>query len=170
VDSSHQEFAGVSQLFHTIQLHQNTTGGNRRQKEKSDFIGCVTRMLAEYPPVSDLLLVLEDDALIVEDFFTILSSILEFHLHSYMLDEWLDIKLYTPPKWSGFGLDFLPLLDLIASSGLIAMLYIFSAKLISRQVIYLKESNLLLIFTSGFLLLAIPGLLFSSPDRCSAGC
>ena len=132
VDSSHQEFGAVSHLFHTIQLHQNTTGGNRRQKEKSDFIGCVTRMLAEYPPVSDLLLVLEDDALIVQDFFTILSSILEFHLPSYQLDDWLDIKLYTPPKWSGFGLDFLPLLDLVASSGLIAMAYIISAKLINR--------------------------------------
>ena len=128
----------MSHLFHTIQLDQNKTGGNRRQKEKSDFIGCVTRMVAEYPPVSDILLVLEDDALIVQNFFTILSSILEFHLHSYTLDEWLDIKLYTPPKWSEFGLDFLTLLDLVASSGLIAMLYIFSAKLISRKVIYPK--------------------------------
>ena len=96
-------------------------------------------MVAEYPPFSDILLVLEDDALIVQNFFTILYSILEFHLPSYQLDEWLDIKLYTPPKWSGFGLDFLPVLDLVASSGLIAMLYIFSAKLISRKVIYLKS-------------------------------
>ena len=63
-------------------------------------------MLPEWWP-NILLLVLEDDALIGEDLFTILSSILEFYLPSYQLDEWLDIKLYTPPKWLGFGLDFL---------------------------------------------------------------
>ena len=107
VDNSHGEFAAVSHLFHTMQLDPNKSEKKGRQKEKSDLIGCVTRMVAKYPPVSDLLLVLEDDALIGEDLFTILSSILEFYLPSYQLDEWLDIKLYTPPKWLGFGLDFL---------------------------------------------------------------
>ena len=134
---SHPEYAGIAHMFHTIHADQNqtkhhTVRGKARQKEKSDFVGCVTRLLAEASHGSDLLLVLEDDALIVEEFFPTLSSILLFHLPSYQQKDWLDVKLYTPPKWSGFGLDILPILDLIAYSGLIAVAYVSIAKMTSR--------------------------------------
>jgi hypothetical protein len=174
--NSHQEFDSIPHIFHTVQLYQNITNidqvfENKRQKEKFDFVGCVTRMFSEYLPSSDsdLLLVLEDDALIVEDFFPTLSSILQTHLPSYQQEEWLDIKLYTPPKWSGFGLELLPAIDLVAYSGLIATFYVFITMMISRYDKILKISNSVSITTSGFLLVAAPTQLVSTPDCSSAG-
>ena len=79
-----------------------------------------------------MLLVLEDDALIVEDFFATLSSIIQFHLPSYQQEDWLDIKLYSPPKWAGFGLDCLPAIELVAESGLLATIYILLSNLSSQ--------------------------------------
>ena len=145
ITDSHQEFHQISHLFRTIQLYENITDHkqvleNKHQKEKSDFVGCVSRLMSAYPPDgdNDLLLVLEDDALIVEDFFITLSSILGFHLPSYQQGEWLDIKLYTPPKWAGFGLDWIPALELFAESGLASVLYLFITAIIMRYFFYIS--------------------------------
>ena len=129
---THPEIVNISNLFTTIEL----PGDNQRQtrqKEKTDFIGCVARVLALHPG-TDLLLVLEDDALILEDFFPTLSSILMSPMPFYQQDSWLDIKLYTPPKWSGFGLDFQPLLELVVYSSILTTTYLASARLASRCV------------------------------------
>ena len=107
--------------------HQNKPKSNiqlteiqKRRKEKSDFVGCVQQKLRATD--FSLLLVLEDDALIHPDFFHNLYSILDFHLPRYPLDQWIDIKLFYPPKWTGYGLDFIPIIDIFAMSGLLAIL------------------------------------------------
>ena len=129
---THPEIVNISNLFTTIELPGDKQR-QPRQKQKTDFIGCVARVLALQPD-ADLLLVLEDDALILEEFFPTLSSILMFHMPFYQKDSWLDIKLYTPPKWSGFGLDFQPLLELVVYSSILTTSYLASARLASRCV------------------------------------
>ena len=127
INDDHLEFDEISTFFPSILLHQNKSKSNlqlteiqKRKKEKSDFVGCVQQELRAHDV--SLLLVLEDDALIHPDFFHNLYSILDFHLPRYSLDQWIDIKLFYPPKWTGYGLDLIPIIDIFATSGLLAIL------------------------------------------------
>ena len=95
-------------------------------KEKDDYRFCLQSALKYNPRY---VILLEDDVLVVEQFFDIikikLNHIISSHGDGY--SNWLFMKLYYPQKWQGYGINFYHYMELtgIAISGgsIILMLY-----------------------------------------------
>ena len=130
----HPEFKDIDHIFATIELNaDDTISKDPRVQQKTDFKDCIDRLMltinttnkAEIP---SLLLVQEDDALIAENFFDTLFSVLQFHKLDPEKYDWLDVKLHYPLKWAGFGLDSESLVELLSLSGLLAFIYLLLVK------------------------------------------
>jgi len=105
---------------------QRREGKLRQQTE--NYVSCIRSALSVlFANVDsrlnvDSLLVLEDDAVIMEGFFTIVTKILEEKRS--LAESWLDFKLYSPPQWQGF-LDFcpVPLTEWVSTSCLLGIFF-----------------------------------------------
>lgn len=66
------------------------------------------------------MVILEDDAVIKDDFLNRLDYLLRLiEQQRYGPTEWLDLKLYSQPRLQGFAWDPQPLLELVAYSCLL---------------------------------------------------
>ena len=70
----------------------------------------------------ELILWLEDDVVLMENFFPTLTSILDHHTEKLARAPWLDIKLYLIPGLRGYAWDPQPLLELISTTALITLI------------------------------------------------
>ena len=67
------------------------------------------------------ILILEDDTLVMQGFFSILSTWMTFHQERLEAEPWLDIKLYLNPRLRGWAWDPLPLVELLSSTSFLAI-------------------------------------------------
>ena len=77
---------------------------NQKDKEKKivqDFVLCHEAIENEINEDVKHLLWLEDDVILMEDFFSTLSSIMTFRKMLLQSQKWLDIKLYLNPRLRG---------------------------------------------------------------------
>ena len=109
--------------FHLMQpnksLPANLSPGNR--KAKRDFVFCADRMDEMLPKDVKHILILEDDTLMMEGFFSTLSAWMTFHQERLEAEPWFDIKLYLNPRLRGWALDQLPLVELLSSTSLLSL-------------------------------------------------
>jgi len=100
--------------------HQKREGKLRQQTE--NYVSCIRSALSALSANVDSLLVLEDDAVIMEGFFPIVTKILEEKRS--LAKSWLDFKLYSPPQWQGFfDLCPVPLTEWVSTSCLLGILF-----------------------------------------------
>jgi hypothetical protein len=89
-----------------------------RFREKEDLTWCLKQLRHSCPQARHIL-ILEDDAVIKDDFFTRLRFLLELiERQHYGAATWLDLKLYSQPRLQGFAWDAQPLIELIAYSAI----------------------------------------------------
>ena len=66
-------------------------------------------------------LVLEDDVILMKDFFSTLLSSISLHRHRLSSAPWLDIKLYKLARLRGWAWDWILLTQLAAYSALLGI-------------------------------------------------
>ena len=93
--------------------------GNR--KAKRDFVFCAGRMDEMLPKDVKHILILEDDALVMQGIFSTLSAWMTFHKERLGAEPWLDIKLYLNPRLRGWAWNQLPLVELLSSTTLLSI-------------------------------------------------
>ena len=101
----------------------------REQKYIHDFVVCHQEVEDYLGSQVKYLLVIEDDVMLMPSFFSTLSSILTFYTAKMASSPWLDLKLYLTPRLRGYAWDTEPMIELLATSGLISIL----SELILRQ-------------------------------------
>ena len=87
-----------------IQSEDCTTAFEEKDKEKKivkDFVLCHDAIENEINVDVKYLLWLEDDVILMKDFFSTLSSIITFREKTLQSQRWLDIKLYLNPRLRG---------------------------------------------------------------------
>ena len=94
--------------------------GNR--KAKRDFVFCADRVDEMLPNDVEHILILEDDALVMQGIFSTLSSWMTFHQERLQAEPWLDIKLYLNPRLRGWAWNRLPLVELLSTTSLLSIL------------------------------------------------
>ena len=94
---------------------------NREVKYKSDFVRCIEKVDASLHPHTSQVLVLEDDVILMRDFFSTLLSTINLHQHRLSGVPWLDIKLYKSARLRGWAWDWIPLTQLAAYSALLGI-------------------------------------------------
>jgi hypothetical protein len=87
----------VARHFPVINRAEASPETNIRAKEKQDLVWCLRQVLQRRPQSQDIL-VLEDDAVIKDDFFSRLYSVLNLRARHYSKEAWLDLKLYSQPR------------------------------------------------------------------------
>ena len=147
-----------------FKTYTRRVAGNGFLKEKDDYLFCLEKLL-QYK--SESVIVLEDDALPVENFFVVLKTILQ-NLN-YYFPHWGYLKLYYPPKWQGYAREWTRLLDLVytawfGSLGL-TLVYVFwrvfmtigkhKCKLHVQFLSVMRNKQLLLVLLLGFILTLI---------------
>ena len=117
--------------------------GNR--KAKQDFVFCVDQMHQTLPQDVEHILILEDDTLVMQGFFSTLSTWMTFHQERLEAEPWLDIKLYLNPRLRGWAWDPLPLVELLSSTSFLAIvLHVILAGLRETRQFYSWMSFVLL--------------------------
>ena len=86
---------------HTTVRCQNYKQRIKEQKIVQDFIICHDEVEQQLDSDVDHLLWLEDDVILMENFFSTLSSILAYHRDKLTTVPWLDLKLYLNPRLRG---------------------------------------------------------------------
>ena len=71
------------------------------RKHNNDFLICHDAVEKEIGSNVQTILWLEDDVVLMDNFFSTINSILEFRRTRLRSSTWLDIKLYNFPKWRG---------------------------------------------------------------------
>ena len=89
------------------------------QKAKRDLVFCSNQLEKMLPKSVEHILILEEDAVLMEDFFSTLLSWMSFHSERLQSEPWLEIKLYLNPRLRGWAWDPLPLVELLASTSLL---------------------------------------------------
>ena len=89
------------------------------QKAKRDLVFCSNQLEKMLPKSVEHILILEEDAVLMEDFFSTLLTWMSFHSERLQSEPWLDIKLYLNPRLRGWAWDPLPLVELLASTSLL---------------------------------------------------
>ena len=89
------------------------------QKAKRDLVFCSNQLEKMLPKSVEHILILEEDAVLMEDFFSTLLAWMSFHSERLQSEPWLDIKLYLNPRLRGWAWDPLPLVELLASTSLL---------------------------------------------------
>ena len=111
----------VGSTWPFLTLRPNTTStqppGNRRAKE--DLASCVALADQALAPEVTHVLVLEDDVEVMEGLFPTLAAWMTYH-RGTLAAPWLDIKLYASPRLRGWAWDPAPLVELLATSALLA--------------------------------------------------
>ena len=73
------------------------------KKLNHDFITCHGAVEAVINKSVETIIWLEDDVVLMDNFFPTLSSLLNFRRSKLQSITWLDIKLYAPPRLRGYG-------------------------------------------------------------------
>ena len=89
------------------------------QKAKRDLVFCSNQLEKMLPKSVEHILILEEDAVLMEDFFSTLLAWMSFHSERLQSEPWLEIKLYLNPRLRGWAWDPLPLVELLASTSLL---------------------------------------------------
>ena len=93
-----------------IKTEDCTKASEEKDKEKKivkDFVLCHEAIENEINVDIKYLLWLEDDVILMKDFFSTLSSIMTFRKMTLQSQKWLDIKLYLMPRLRGNQLTFI---------------------------------------------------------------
>ena len=80
---------------------------NKEKKIVKDFVLCHDAIENEVEDGVRYLLWLEDDVVLMEDFFSTLASIMIFRKSILQFQNWLDIKLYLNPRLRGNSIKIL---------------------------------------------------------------
>merc|ERR1712142_598300 len=110
------------------------TEENKEQKYIHDFSVCLKEADEEFESDVDYILILEDDVMVMPDIFSTLSSIIAYNTEKLSSSPWLDIKLYKPPRLRGFAWDTQPLIELLATSCIIALLVDLAFRLLGMRI------------------------------------
>ena len=97
------------------------------KKLNHDFITCHGAVEAVINKSVETIIWLEDDVVLMDNFFSTLFSLLNFRRSKLQSITWLDIKLYAPPRLRGYGS--------VQNSATFPMLLINS----SKKVVILNE-------------------------------
>ena len=119
-DEKHKELDSLFPLPSNFKLI-NTNVSNAMPKETKyihNFLQCVENTISD--PNVHFILTLEDDIVLMDDFFSTVFSIIKLHERK-LRTFWLDIKLYKNPRLRGWAFDTLPLVHLLATSALLGM-------------------------------------------------
>ena len=98
------------------------TSEQKEQKYIHDFTVCHKEVEEDLEGNVELILVMEDDVMVMPNIFSTLSSTLNYNIRRLTTAPWLDIKLYKPPRLRGYAWDTEPLIELLATSWLLALL------------------------------------------------
>ena len=85
------------------------------QKAKRDLVFCSNQLEKMLPKSVEHILILEEDAVLMEDFFSTLLAWMSFHSDRLQSEPWLDIKLYLNLRLRGWAWDPLPLVELLGT-------------------------------------------------------
>ena len=91
----------------------------------SDFLVChdsVQHHINNSGKKFDFFLWLEDDVILMQNFFATLQSALRFKKDKLYGKKWLDIKLYTLPRLRGYAWDMIPFVEVMSTSALFSLL------------------------------------------------
>ena len=92
------------------------------QKAKKDLVFCSNKLEKMLPKSVEHILILEEDAVLMDNFFSTLLAWMSFHSERLQSEPWLDIKLYLNPRLRGWAWDPLPLVELLASTSLFTLI------------------------------------------------
>ena len=98
---------------------------NKEAQYVADFLVChdsVQSYIEDGGLKPDFFLWMEDDVILMENFFATLQSALSFQKEKLYKNPWLDIKLYLTPRLRGYAWDVIPILELVSTSALISTL------------------------------------------------
>ena len=145
-----------------IVLIRCTAQDNKEKKYVADFLVChdsIQSHIEDSGLKPDYFLWLEDDIILMENFFYTLHSALRFQMEKLSTKPWLDIKLYLMPRLRGYGWDAIPILELVSTSALISILLelFISRKLkivASRYFVFLILVHLTLLAISRYYIYA----------------
>ena len=101
-------------------LFRSNSQSRRGNKHVEDFLICYNAIKSHLDFTPDIQLWIEDDVVLMENFFSTLSSILAFRKPILSTSTWLDIKLYKTPRLRGYAWDFQPLTELVSTALLFA--------------------------------------------------
>ena len=108
-----------------------------------DFLICYNAIKNQLEFTPDIQLWIEDDVVLMENFFPTLKSILALRKPGLSTTPWLDIKLYKTPRLRGYAWDFQPLTELVSTALLFAFvidtifLKVYSNKKFSARLLIL---------------------------------
>ena len=88
-------------LIHTKDCNDAFEEKDKEKKIVKDFVLCHEAIENEITVNVKYLLWLEDDVILMKDFFSTLSSIITFREKTLQSQKWLDIKLYLNPRLRG---------------------------------------------------------------------
>ena len=109
--SSVEEIAEEKQSTSTTTARPSLTRSTLPRVEKKlnhDFITCHGAVEAAINKSVETIIWLEDDVVLMDNFFSTLFSLLNFRKSRLQSITWLDIKLYAPPRLRGYWLYILP--------------------------------------------------------------
>lgn len=119
---THQDLHDIMNDFPIIFRYHNTNDqiATNKAQETTDYAFCLEEASVKFGKATKYLIVVEDDAIVFENFFITLSSILKNRVETKMLRGerisnerlWCWMKLYYPEFWCGFGFDGNRLMEL----------------------------------------------------------
>lgn len=145
---NHLDFNAIANYFPTI-FRYNDTGGDgkpsNKKQESSDYAFCLEEAALKFAQTK-YLIVVEDDAIVFDDFFITLGSIVKDRIETSIVRgetvdnerRWCWMKLYFAEFWCGFGVDANRLWELFwiaIAGGMIGSLLAFLAQTIHRSKI-----------------------------------
>lgn len=166
----HFDFDAIKNFFPLI-LRYNYTSIDRpsnKKQETSDYAFCLEE--ASLRLQTNYLIVAEDDAIVFENFFSTLSSIVKNRVETNMVRgeqvnndiRWCWMKLYFPEFWSGFGWDANRLWELFwiaIAGGLIGSMLALTVQAVNKR----SKVSAFWWALNGFLYLLMVALVVSRP-------
>jgi len=115
----HLEADRLRQYFHVHVRFPNASASavilDPFEKEKQDYAFCLQEALHF---TTKYVLLVEDDAVVQENLFHVLSHILHTSTHS-----WSHLKLYYPERWQGFSTDIRTAVELTSVFGIASVIW-----------------------------------------------
>lgn len=142
---NHLDLDAIINYFPIILRYNNTSDEKPSNKvqETSDYAFCLEEASLKFGEMK-YVIVIEDDAIVFENFFINLNSILKHRIETNMVRgekvyndrQWCWIKLYYPEFWCGFGFDANRIWELFwiaTAGGLIGSILAFLAQTVKRS-------------------------------------
>ena len=150
VDSEYDHSSEVDYLNSIFPMisHRSSPGlaSNRREKEKNDYVWCLQEAMFSVNKSTSYVLVLEDDAIPVDDMFNILNYLVKERLENPISQgepsndaSFAFLKLYYPEKWDGYGLECSKIIELLSVACVFGPYLYFILRLSFLNIIDLPE-------------------------------